>query len=102
MFNQNWVETDTRPAGLQNRKVSFRFIDVFSGGGGLSLGTTQAGFKKVLSVEIDPDASDTMRKNFPYSTHIDKPIEEVTAEEIRQIAGAEPERGTEKAGTQPG
>lgn len=38
-------------------------VDLFSGAGGLSLGVSQAGFKVVAAVELDPTAALTYAKN---------------------------------------
>lgn len=36
-----------------------RFIDLFSGCGGISLGFTTAGFEPIASVELDPKAAES-------------------------------------------
>lgn len=41
------------------------FIDVFAGGGGMSLGFSQAGFKEKVAVELDTHAADTLYFNHP-------------------------------------
>jgi DNA (cytosine-5)-methyltransferase 1 len=46
------------------------------------VGVTSAGFKKLFSVEIDADASNTIRHNFPDSTHFETPIENLTEDEL--------------------
>ena len=45
-------------------------IDLFSGGGGLSLGASRAGFSVVGAAELDKPALDIHRRNFPSTTHI--------------------------------
>lgn len=42
-----------------------RFVDVFAGCGGLSLGLKRAGWQGVLAVEKDPMAFETLDANFP-------------------------------------
>lgn len=42
-----------------------RFVDVFCGAGGLSLGLHQEGFEPVLAVDSDEAAVNTFHRNFP-------------------------------------
>lgn len=79
--NGNWIEIDTLTVSTEKPAPLF-FADLFSGAGGFSVGVTQAGFKKVFSVEIDNDASNTIRHNFPESIHFETPIENLTEEEL--------------------
>ena len=80
--NGQWCEVDT--TAVSNAPCNLSYVDLFSGAGGLSLGAQQSGLRKVLSVEIDPDASDTIRRNFPQSPHLEMPIEEVSPELLHQ------------------
>ena len=68
-YNGNWYEVDTTK--VDEKKVHINFIDLFTGAGGMAIGVKSAGFSKVASVEIDKDASNTIRKNFPESIHFD-------------------------------
>lgn len=45
--------------------MSLTYIDLFSGAGGFSLGFDQAGFRQLLSVELESTYCETYRKNFP-------------------------------------
>ena len=76
--NGRWLEVDTRE--LASEPCNMTFADVFSGAGGISVGARWAGLSKVLSVEIDSDASSTIRRNFLDNQHLEMPIEEMTAE----------------------
>ncbi|MFC1654110.1 DNA cytosine methyltransferase [Patescibacteria group bacterium] len=78
--NQNWflVNTDR----VSNKKSKFNFLDLFAGAGGMSQGFRSAGLNKVLSVEIDSDASETLRHNFPESNHIEGDINQITESDI--------------------
>lgn len=48
---------------------SLRFVDVFAGCGGLSLGLSQAGCKGVFAIEKSPLAFDTLRHNLVDGKH---------------------------------
>ena len=85
VLNSGWFETDI--ARLNSAQSDFHFIDLFSGAGGLSLGFRQGGFRKVFSVEIDKDASRTIRANFPESVHYEGKIEEVSNTLVREMIG---------------
>jgi len=43
-------------------------LSIFAGAGGLDIGTDQAGFKTICSVESDPHCVSTLRKNAPGKT----------------------------------
>lgn len=63
-------------------KNSYKYIDLFSGAGGFSLGFDRAGFKNVFSVEINTSFSNTYKYNFPKHTVIEKDISEISNIEI--------------------
>lgn len=84
LLNNNWLEVCTRSIAASGEHI---FIDLFSGAGGLSLGFCQAGFNKVASIEVNRYASETIRHNFPNSTHFEKPIEDLSREDLLQIIG---------------
>lgn len=65
----------------------FNFVDLFTGAGGNSLGLVQAGFDPLLSVEIDHDASETYRMNFPGSQHFECDIRDISDRSIRDAVG---------------
>ncbi len=74
--NGNWDLVNTLNDLCQ--QSNFTFVDLFSGAGGISVGARDAGLKKLASVEIDEDASNTIRKNFPEAVHFEMPIEKVS------------------------
>ena len=56
-------------------KKEYRYIDLFSGCGGLSLGLHQAGWKGVFAIERSPDAFATLKYNLLDSKqHFDWPV----------------------------
>ncbi|AGP80484.1 DNA-cytosine methyltransferase [Alteromonas mediterranea MED64] len=68
----------------------FSSIDLFSGGGGLSEGMKQAGFKINAAIEIDPIAAETFRLNHRGSKVIERDIKFVSSSEILKQAGLQP------------
>ena len=50
---------------LCSEKTKYTAIELFSGAGGLALGLENAGFNSKMLLEIDKDASATLRKNRP-------------------------------------
>lgn len=62
-------------------------ISLFSGALGLDLGMESAGFQVRVAVEFNKFAAETIRRNRPDITVIQKPIEEVSTEEILKAAG---------------
>ncbi|MBQ9248115.1 MAG: DNA cytosine methyltransferase, partial [Ruminococcus sp.] len=57
-------------------------IDLFAGAGGLSLGTSRAGFTVGAAVDIDKHAMMTHRINFPNTVHMQEDITNLTGTEI--------------------
>ena len=82
----NWQKEVVDTTGIKPRK-EFNCVDLFCGAGGNSLGLREAGFNGLLSVEIDPDASETHRMNFPEFRHFEGDIRKITDKEIKDAAG---------------
>ena len=80
--NGNWIEVDTTKPGQATGGVGLYHADLFAGAGGMCQGFKQAGFSKLFSIEIDADASATLRGNFKESIHFESPIERVTEAEL--------------------
>lgn len=85
IFNINWEVVDALKISKKN--FSYNFIDLFSGAGGISLGFTNANYNKIMSVESDTDASETIKNNFPESIHIQREIEKISDDEILSLIG---------------
>jgi DNA (cytosine-5)-methyltransferase 1 len=64
-------------------------ISLFSGAGGLDLGVERAGYRVAAAVETDPDAADTMEKNFHglASPVVRRDILTVPVEDLLRAAG---------------
>lgn len=56
--------TECWHTGKHPRMSAYKFVDLFSGCGGLSLGLSMAGLQGVFAVEKDPMAFDTFSGNF--------------------------------------
>src|SRR5437899_694791 len=63
-----WCATAVRRSAKRRRNANSdpRFIDLFSGAGGLSLGFEQAGFRLLLAADADLDSVHTFRMNRPW------------------------------------
>lgn len=51
-------------------QTSYSVIELFAGAGGMALGFENAGLNHILLNEIDKDACNTLRQNFPQGTNI--------------------------------
>ena len=59
-------------------------VDLFSGVGGLSLGTARAGFNVCGAVDFDPKANEAHKINFPNTVHLEADIAELTGPALFQ------------------
>lgn len=64
-----------------------KIISLFSGAMGLDLGLEKAGLEVAVAIERDANAVATIRRNRPDIAVIDRPIEDVTTDEILSAAG---------------
>lgn len=95
------VESPPTPASI------YTFVDLFGGAGGMTQGLIQAGFQPIASVELNPIASATHRRNFPNCHHFCGDIaqfepkqwlNEIGSPEIHLIVGGPPCQGFSVAG----
>ena len=66
-----------------------QLVDVFSGGGGFSLGAHQAGFRVVAAFDNDPVLASSYPSNFPKTRMILSDIMELDGEIVRKAAGGQ-------------
>ena len=64
-------------------------IDLFAGGGGLTVGLKRAGFDVAAAVELDKHACATYRANHCEVSLLEQDIREVSGEQLRELAGVE-------------
>jgi DNA (cytosine-5)-methyltransferase 1 len=76
--------------GRRTNSGKLPVISLFSGAMGLDLGLEAAGLKVVVAVECNRFPVATIRKNRPNLPLIDRPIEDVSTDEILKAAGLEP------------
>jgi DNA (cytosine-5)-methyltransferase 1 len=62
-----------------------KYIDLFSGAGGFSLGFDNKGFQNVFSIDIEPSFCETYKYNFPDHQLIQKDICELTNNELKYL-----------------
>ena len=65
--------------------MPYKYIDLFCGAGGLSLGFEKAGFQNVFSVEFNPDCVKTYSKNFPHHNIIFEDIRNIDNSKINEL-----------------
>lgn len=65
--------------------MSYSYIDLFCGAGGLSAGFKKAGFDNIFSVEVNPGFAQTYRRNFPEHRLVIKDIRDICNNEIRDL-----------------
>ncbi|QNR06731.1 DNA cytosine methyltransferase [Macrococcoides canis] len=62
-----------------------KYVDLFAGAGGFSLGFEQAGFENVFAVEFDSSIAKTYEKNFPNNQMIVSDIKELKNDKIIKL-----------------
>lgn len=96
-YNINWadISKEWKVDGWKNKsdRNGYKFIDLFSGAGGLSCGLVMAGFTPVASVEIMPEAVETYKYNFVNKKGFNEKVEtrdirtQIVKEELYKIIG---------------
>ncbi|MCM1462265.1 MAG: DNA cytosine methyltransferase [Bacteroides sp.] len=76
-------------AGRKPAQKNFTSIELFAGAGGLALGIEKAGFDTLGLIEIDKDASDTLKLNRPNWNVINRDIAELSEQELTRFFGIE-------------
>lgn len=66
-------------------KTTLKYIDLFSGAGGFSLGFDNKGFRNVFSIDIEPQFCETYKHNFSNHQLIEKDICEFSDSEIQYL-----------------
>lgn len=62
-------------------------VDLFAGGGGLTVGLKSAGFNVAAAVEIEPHACATYKANHPEVRLLEKDIKKVPGKDLLDLAG---------------
>lgn len=68
-------------------KAQPKVIDLYAGAGGLSLGASRAGFTVSAAVEFDRFAIESHRNNFPFVTHLDNDVAQLSGNDLLKRAG---------------
>jgi DNA (cytosine-5)-methyltransferase 1 len=61
---------------------SRKVIDLFCGGGGLSLGAHFAGFETALAVDVDTTLTTSFNENFPGAKVLQKDLSKTTGDSL--------------------
>ncbi len=80
------IQNNTEKEGSKF-KLSFNYIDLFSGAGGFSLGFNNRGFNNIFALEIEKEYCDTYKSNFPKHKLIKKDIKDLSVKEIKGFVG---------------
>ena len=89
-YNINWadISKEWKVDGWKNKsdRNGYKFIDLFSGAGGLSCGLVMAGFTPVASVEIMPEAVETYKYNFVNKKAFNEKVEtrDIRTQEVKE------------------
>ncbi len=67
--------------------MAYKYIDLFCGAGGLSLGFDRAHFENVFAVEFNPEFAKTYSRNFPEHKLIVDDIRNIDDSRIKELVG---------------
>jgi DNA (cytosine-5)-methyltransferase 1 len=70
-------------------KSKLKYIDLFSGAGGFSLGFDNKGFQNIFSIDIEPNFCKTYKYNFSNHQLIEKDICELSDSEIEYLKNSQ-------------
>ena len=69
---------------IEVKKKNYKSIELFAGAGGLALGIEKAGFDTIGLIEIDKDASDTLKCNRPEWRVINEDIANISSLDLKE------------------
>lgn len=69
---------------IEVKKKYYKSIELFAGAGGLALGIEKAGFDTIGLIEIDKDASDTLKCNRPEWRVINEDIANISSLDLKE------------------
>lgn len=69
--------------------MAYKYIDLFCGAGGLSLGFDKAGFENIFAVEFNPEFAKTYKRNFPKHNLIVDDVRNISEEKISELVNGE-------------
>lgn len=65
--------------------TQFNAVDIFSGGGGLTVGLKRAGFNVSAAIELNTDAYSTYKSNHPETSVFNQDVREISGASIQAI-----------------